>query len=101
MVRAELDDQANWESSGDLAMMFSGAYPTEVYRELHLSLHDDLDLRRREAGLTRARHAQIDDVDVDEHRTRVESRWSALREREQHERHSSPTRLRIPVGAQT
>ena len=98
MVRWELDEQANWESSGDLAMMFRGTYPTEIYRELHLSLHDDLDLRRREAGLSRAQHVMIADVDLDEHRRRVAERWAALRAREGAERHERPTRLRIPLA---
>ena len=97
MVRLELDDQANWEHSGDLAMMFRGTYGTEMYRELHLSLHDLLDLRRREAGLSRCRHAMLPDVEPDAHRERVEQRWAALRARERGERNPNPTRLRIPV----
>ena len=32
MVKLELDDQANWEHSGDLAMMFKGSYGTERAR---------------------------------------------------------------------
>ncbi|MET0578147.1 MAG: radical SAM protein [Ilumatobacteraceae bacterium] len=98
MVELDLDTQANWESSGDLAMMFHGTYPTEIYRELHLSLHDDLDLRRREAGLSRARHAMIDDVPLDAHRARVEARWAALRAQEVAQRNPNPTRLRIPLA---
>jgi anaerobic magnesium-protoporphyrin IX monomethyl ester cyclase len=98
MVRWELDEQANWESSGDLAMMFRGTYPTEVYRELHLSLHDDLDLRRRELGRSRARHVLIPDVDLDTHRRRVADRWVALRELEVGARHPNPTRLRITLA---
>jgi anaerobic magnesium-protoporphyrin IX monomethyl ester cyclase len=97
MVRLELDDQANWEHSGDLAMMFRGTYGTEMYRELHLSLHDLLDLRRREVGLSRCRHAMLPDVPVAEQRERVEQRWAALRSRERGERNPNPTRLRIPV----
>jgi anaerobic magnesium-protoporphyrin IX monomethyl ester cyclase len=97
MVRLDLDDNANWESSGDLAMMFEGTYPTAIYRELHLSLHDDLDLRRREAGLSRCRHPLIDDVPVAQQRGRVEQRWAALRAREERERNPNPTRLRIPL----
>lgn len=100
MVRLELDDQANWEHSGDLAMMFSGTYGTEMYRELHLSLHDLLDLRRREVGLSRCRHAMLPEVPIAEHRARVEQRWAALRSREFGERNPNPTRLRIPVTGQ-
>ena len=99
MVKLELDDQANWQFSGDLAMMFRGTYPTEIYRELHLSLHDLHDLRRREAGLGRAKHTLLDDLPRDAHRARVEARWAALRAREVAERNPNPTRLRIPVLA--
>jgi anaerobic magnesium-protoporphyrin IX monomethyl ester cyclase len=98
MVRLDLDEQANWESSGDLAMMFEGTYPTEIYRELHLSLHDDLDLRRREADMSRCRHPMIDDVPLADQRDRVAARWEALRERERGARNPNPTRLRIPLA---
>jgi anaerobic magnesium-protoporphyrin IX monomethyl ester cyclase len=98
MVRLDLDDQANWESSGDLAMMFEGTYPTEIYRELHLSLHDDLDLRRRDVGLSRCRHPMIDEVSLSEQRERVDRRWEALHERERGARNPNPTRLRIPLS---
>lgn len=97
MVKLDLEDRANWESSGDLAMMFRGTYPTEIYRELHLSLHDDLDLRRRVLGLERCRHPMLDDVDLDTHEQRVVDRWQALRTRELAARQPNPTRLRIPV----
>jgi hypothetical protein len=78
-------------------MMFQGTYPTEIYRELHLSLHDLLDLQRREAGLSRARHTLLDDVSLEQHRERVQQRWVALREREVGARNPNPTRLRIPL----
>jgi len=97
MVKLELDDQANWATSGDLTMMFEGTYPTDVYRELHLSVHDLLDLRRREAGLSRARHTMVPDVAMHEQHARVATRWAALRAREQSVRNPNPTRLRIPV----
>lgn len=100
MVKLELDEQANWAHSGDLAMMFKGTYGTEFYRELHLSLHDLLDLRRRELDLSRCRHAMLPEVPLDEHQRRVAERWAALREREPIERNPNPTRLRIPVAGQ-
>jgi anaerobic magnesium-protoporphyrin IX monomethyl ester cyclase len=97
MVKFDLEKQENWEHSGDLAMMFKGTYPTEIYRELHLSLHDLHDLRRRQAGLTRARHTMLPDLALAEHHVRVDARWAALRERQANERTPNPTRLRIPV----
>ncbi|MGB8861403.1 MAG: radical SAM protein [Ilumatobacteraceae bacterium] len=97
MVKLELDEQANWATSGDLTMMFQGTYPTEVYRDLHLSLHDLHDLRRREAGLGRARHTMVPDTSLALHRARVTQRWQALRARQAGLRNPNPTRLRIPV----
>ncbi len=100
MVKFDLADQDNWEDSGDLAMMFAGTYSTSFYRELHHGLHDDLDLRRREVGLSRAPHPQLPEVELAEHHARVAARWGLLGEREPQERNPNPTRLRIPVVAQ-
>ena len=100
MVKFDLADQGNWEDSGDLAMMFAGTYSTAFYRELHHGLHDDLDLRRREAGLSRAPHPQLPEIELAEHHARVAARWGLLGEREPQERNPDPTRLRIPVVAQ-
>jgi len=101
MVKSDLTDHANWQDSGDLAMIFAGTYSTAFYRSLHHCLHDDLDLRRREAGLSRAPHPQLSELALDEHRERVAAAWAALREREPGERNPNPTRLRIPVAAET
>jgi anaerobic magnesium-protoporphyrin IX monomethyl ester cyclase len=38
-VSAELGGKENWSESGDLAMMFRGAYSSEFYRELADALH--------------------------------------------------------------
>ena len=99
MVKFDLEDRENWQDSGDLAMMFAGTYTTQLYRLLHHALHDDLDLRRRQAGLSRAKHPQIPEVTVDEQRQRVEARWAEVREVEVTSRHPNPTRLRIPIMA--
>jgi anaerobic magnesium-protoporphyrin IX monomethyl ester cyclase len=99
MVKFDLEDRENWQDSGDLAMMFAGTYTTQLYRLLHLALHDDLDLRRRQAGLDRAKHPLIPDVGIDEQVARVEARWAEVRDVEVTSRHPSPTRLRIPVMA--
>ena len=47
LVREELGAKTNWQDSGDLAMMFQGAYASQFYRCLHHLLHHDLDLRKR------------------------------------------------------
>ncbi len=42
-VHDELGAKLNWEDSGDLAMMFKGAYTSEFYRTLHDALHAEVD----------------------------------------------------------
>ncbi len=42
-VREQLGKKTNWEDSGDLAMMFKGAYNSEFYRALHDALHAEVD----------------------------------------------------------
>ncbi len=39
LVAEQLGAKANWGDSGELAMMFHGAYPTEFYRALAEALH--------------------------------------------------------------
>ena len=39
IVRQQLGAKANWSDSGDLAMMFRGAYSSEFYRALADALH--------------------------------------------------------------
>jgi anaerobic magnesium-protoporphyrin IX monomethyl ester cyclase len=99
MVKFDLEDRENWQDSGDLAMMFAGTYTTELYRLLHRALHDDLDLRRRQAGLSRAQHPLIPEATLDEHVVRVAQRWADVRQLEVTSRHPNPTRLRIPILA--
>ncbi len=42
LVAAQLNGKENWRDSGDLAMMFHGAYSTEFYRELAEALHAEV-----------------------------------------------------------
>jgi anaerobic magnesium-protoporphyrin IX monomethyl ester cyclase len=39
IVQKQIGKKANWSDSGDLAMMFQGAFPTEFYRALADALH--------------------------------------------------------------
>ena len=41
-VARDLGEKVNWRDSGDLSMMFRGAYPTEFYRELANALHEEV-----------------------------------------------------------
>jgi anaerobic magnesium-protoporphyrin IX monomethyl ester cyclase len=42
-VRAQLGAKTNWADSGDLSMMFQGAYTDEFYRALHDFVHAEVD----------------------------------------------------------
>jgi radical SAM superfamily enzyme YgiQ (UPF0313 family) len=54
LVASQIGGQANWAESGDLAMMFRGAYSTEFYRALADALHLEV---RREAAAAAIREA--------------------------------------------
>ena len=79
-------------------MMFHGTYPTEIYRELHLSLHDLLDLRRREAGLSRdPPHRCCPTCRSPSTMRGSSSGGSPCVRAKSRARNPNPTRLRIPV----
>jgi len=42
-VQAQLGKKTNWSDSGDLSMMFQGAYTDEFYRALHDAMHAQVD----------------------------------------------------------
>ncbi|MFN0089339.1 MAG: B12-binding domain-containing radical SAM protein [Acidimicrobiales bacterium] len=93
LVADQLGGKANWEESGDLDMMFQGAYTTPFYRRLHVALHDDLDLHRRKAGLAPAPHPSLAPVDLDTQGERVTAAWAELDELELSCRNAKPTLL--------
>jgi len=45
-VRAQLGEKQNWQDSGDLAMLFQGAYSTAFYRRLHSVTHKEFRARQ-------------------------------------------------------
>ena len=96
LVAAELTGKENWEQSNDLAMIFRGTYTTDFYRALHLALHDDLDLRRREAGLPGAPHASLARLDLGGQRQRVGAAWADVHEREPVCRNAERTVIGLP-----
>ena len=57
-VSAQLGSKKNWAESGDLSMMFQGAYTDEFYRALHDFLHAEVDSwngpHRGETAVSRA-----------------------------------------------
>jgi anaerobic magnesium-protoporphyrin IX monomethyl ester cyclase len=93
MVVDELEAETNWHESNDLQMLFRGTYTTPFYRQLHLALHDDLNLRRREEGLGVIDHPSLPLVDIDEQTHRVEKAWSTVAELEKTCRNRRPTVL--------
>lgn len=96
MVADQLGEKTNWDVSNDLEMMFAGTYTSAFYRHLHRALHDDLDLRRRELGLSRAPSPVLAEVELDDHRLRVAEAWTELDHLEATCRVAQPTTL--PFG---
>lgn len=45
-VKTQMQQKQNWEHSDDLAMMFSGAYQPDFYRQLHRVVHHDFRLHQ-------------------------------------------------------
>ncbi|MGD9751314.1 MAG: radical SAM protein [Acidimicrobiia bacterium] len=80
MVADQLAAKANWDDSGDLDMMFEGTFTTPFYRHLHTTLHDDLDLHRRLAGLPGVPHPSLEPIGLRAQRHRVAEGWATLEE---------------------
>jgi anaerobic magnesium-protoporphyrin IX monomethyl ester cyclase len=102
MVMDELDAETNWTESNDLQMLFRGSYTTPFYRQLHLALHDDLNLRRRQENLAVIDHPSLPVVTEDEQARRVVRAWAELNELEKTCRNRRPTvlvRSGAPVAA--
>jgi anaerobic magnesium-protoporphyrin IX monomethyl ester cyclase len=78
MVADQLEGKVNWDDSGDLDMMFRGTFSTPFYRHLHTTVHDDLDLRRRSAGLAGMAHPSLEPIDLPAQAERVQLGWDAL-----------------------
>lgn len=74
-VRAQLGRQRNWKDTGDLAMLFQGAYDTALYRKVRDILHSEAETRRFD-----------DDA------------WDELEE-QAHLHHRSPQPFRLALGA--
>jgi anaerobic magnesium-protoporphyrin IX monomethyl ester cyclase len=52
-VQAQLGRQRNWKDTGDLAMLFQGAYSTALYRKVRDALHDDIETVQDDDAWTR------------------------------------------------
>lgn len=86
LVREQLGPKTNWTDSGDLAMMFQGAYRSPFYRHLHRLLHRELELRQAcAAGAASA--ALMDELAA------LADDWRILGQLEVSERSAAPTLL--------
>jgi anaerobic magnesium-protoporphyrin IX monomethyl ester cyclase len=52
-VQAQLGRQRNWKDTGDLAMLFQGAYSTALYRKVRDALHADIETVQDDDAWTR------------------------------------------------
>ena len=69
-VKAQLGAKTHWQDSGDLAMMFRGAYDSDFYRSVRDLLHELVSLQQSKATEPSERY--------DEASTALDARWDAL-----------------------
>jgi len=81
-VAHELSDKTNWTHSDDLAMLFQGAFTTELYRKVRDLLHDEAIVARGEDEAGRTHRQQ-----------QLTQRWNALGDTLDQHRSASPTTL--------
>jgi radical SAM superfamily enzyme YgiQ (UPF0313 family) len=88
-VQAQLGEKTNWAESGDLSMMFRGAYTDEFYRALHDALHTQVD----------AWHSGNGEKRSDQDRE-ISEMWAQLSQLEKSCRNPNPTVLEaFPVDS--
>jgi anaerobic magnesium-protoporphyrin IX monomethyl ester cyclase len=93
LVKAQLLEKTRWQDSGDLAMMFHGAYTSEFYRAVRDLLHEEVELRQSpEVGRIPERRGG---------RKALERRWRRLIEAEARFRNPDAARTAAPSGRDT
>ena len=70
LVKAQLGRKTHWRDSGDLAMMFRGAYDSEFYRRVRDLLHEQVALQQAKAGMPPKRYCAASAA--------LDARWDAL-----------------------
>jgi len=78
-VKAQLGPKTHWQDSGDLAMMFRGAYDSDFYRRVRDLLHEHVAIQQAEPAERAERHAALD------------AQWDALIAREGMHRNKDAT----------
>jgi anaerobic magnesium-protoporphyrin IX monomethyl ester cyclase len=98
LVREQFSEKTNWVDSGDLSMMFKGAYTSEFYRALHDALHAEVEiwssLQPWQSGRNRS-HG----VDSRLASLRAKELWAKVEDLEKTCRNSEPTLLPLDACA--
>lgn len=82
-VKAQLGAKTNWQDSGDLAMMFRGAYDSDFYRRVRDLLHEQVTLQQSKATMEPERYRH--------ECAALDARWHALIACEQAHRNEDAT----------
>lgn len=82
-VKAQLGAKSHWQDSGDLAMMFHGAYDSEFYRQVRDLLHEQVVLQASKATEPPSRYREAFG--------KLDARWDALIAREHAHRNKDAT----------
>jgi anaerobic magnesium-protoporphyrin IX monomethyl ester cyclase len=69
-VEAQLGEKTHWRDSGDLAMMFRGAYDSDFYRQVRNLLHEQVTLQQTKVVAQAEEYAKAS--------TELDGRWDAL-----------------------
>lgn len=86
-VKAQLGRKTHWEDSGDLSMMFHGAYDSHFYRGFRDLLHQQVELQQAGQGMQPRRYRDA--------RAALEARWAALLASERD--HRNPHAIAAPA----
>ena len=85
-VKAQLGRKTHWEDSGDLSMMFHGAYDSHFYRSFRDLLHQQVELQQAGQGMRPQQYREAC--------AGLEARWNALIASERE--HRNPDAAAVP-----
>ena len=84
-VKTQLGAKTHWQDSGDLAMMFRGAYDSDFYRHVRDLLHEQVTLQQSKAAESPAHYGEV--------AAALDARWDALIANEHAHRNEDATTL--------